>query len=321
MNHKYLCDRARGAIFSLLKRVRNVSPLPPQCMFYLFQSMVEPILLYGSDVWGFSASAGSKLDSVMLSYVRNVLRVKSTTSNVISWGETGLIPMSIKSHINVLTYFVRLRDLPNSMVVRKVFSELKMLHECGFCNWYSKVMELSRRYDIDIENISYKDAKCVFKIKIINDFKQNWLKQLNNGDNNTVLRTYRLFKQQFVMEPYLYKVKEAKYRIAISKLRASSHLLEIERGRYTRPKTPVVARLCPNCNVIEDEEHFLLNCKAYNQDRKTMFWKISTQFTNFTGMESRNKFKLLMSSDDPLVLNAFGKFIYQAFRCRETLAK
>ena len=103
-NYEYLCDRARGAIFSLLKRIRNVTPLPPQCMFYLFQSLVEPILLYGSYVWGLSTCAGNKLDSVMLSFIRNVLRVKSTTSNVISVGETGQILPSTKSHMNVFAY-------------------------------------------------------------------------------------------------------------------------------------------------------------------------------------------------------------------------
>ena len=97
-NYEYLCDRTRGAIFNLLKRIPNVTPLPPQCMFYLFHSLDEPILLYGSDVWGMSTCAGNKLDFVLLSFIRNVLHVKSTTSNVISVGETG---QSTKSHMNV----------------------------------------------------------------------------------------------------------------------------------------------------------------------------------------------------------------------------
>ena len=119
------------------------------------------------------------------------------------------------------------------------------------------------------------------------------------------------------MEPYLYLVKEAKYRVAISRLRASSHPLEIERGRYTRPKTPVTERLCPCCNAVEDEHHFLLNCKIYDQDRDIMFSKISTKYENICEIESRNRFKFLLTNDDPLVLNALGKFIYTAFQRRE----
>ena len=31
--YKYLCDRARGGMFSLLKSIRNVIPLPPSACF------------------------------------------------------------------------------------------------------------------------------------------------------------------------------------------------------------------------------------------------------------------------------------------------
>ena len=200
-NYEYLCDRARGAIFSLLKRTRNVTPLPPQCMFYLFQSLIEPILLYGSDVWGLSTCAGNKLDSVMLSFIRYVLHVKSTTSNVISVGETGQILPSYKSHMNVFAYFVRLRNLPKSMCVRNVFDELERLHQHGFSNWYSNVVELSRRYGINLYDISNNEEKFTIKTKVTNYFKQNWSQQLHDGDDNTVLRTYRLFKEGHEMEP------------------------------------------------------------------------------------------------------------------------
>ena len=181
-------------------------------------------------------------------------------------------------------------------------------------------MELSRRYGINLYDISNNEAKFTIKTKVTNYFKQNWSQQLHDGDDNTVLRTYRLFKEGHGMEPYLYQVKESKYRIAISRLRASSHVLEIERGRYTRPKTPITERLCPFCNVVEDEQHFLLICKTYDQERNRMFSKISTKYENCE-IESRSAFKFLLTSNDPLVLNALGKFIYTAFQKREIWAK
>ena len=87
-------------------------------MFYLFQSLIEPILLYGSDVWGLSTCAENELDYLMLSFIRNVLNIKLTTSNVISLGETGQIPSSTKYHMKVLAYFVRLRILPNPLCAK-----------------------------------------------------------------------------------------------------------------------------------------------------------------------------------------------------------
>ena len=260
-NYEYLCDCARGAIFSLLKCIRNAQLLPPQCMFYLFQTLIEPILLYSNDVWGLSTCAGNKLNSVMLSLIRNVLHVKSTTCNVIAVGETGQILQSHKSYMNVFAYFVRRRDLPKSMCVWKGFGELEKLHQHGFSNWYSKVVELSRRYGINSYDISNNKAKRTIKTKVTNYFKQNWSQKSHNGDDNTILRTYRLLKERHQMEPYLYQVKDSMYRIAISiKLRASLRVLEILRGRYARPKTPITERICPFCNVVEDEHLFLIIC-------------------------------------------------------------
>ena len=55
---------------------------------------------------------------------------------------------------------------------------------------------------------------------------------------NPKLRTYQLFKKVHEFEPYLH-ITNSKLRSAIAKIRTSAHSLEIERGRYAKPKTPV----------------------------------------------------------------------------------
>jgi len=207
------------------------------------------------------------------------------------------------------------------MYVKLVFNELERMHQSGFDNWYSKVVALSRSYGIDPDHIDPHNAKAIIKYKITEHYKQSWRETLYNNDNNTVLRTYRLFKNDFYVEPYLYIIKEAKHRIALTRLRASSHHLEIERGRYTRPKTPVNERLCPNCGVIEDEEHFLVHCEIYRSDRNIMYSKILTQYGDFRNLNPNNKFIFLMTNNDPIVLNALGKFVHKAFQLREVWAQ
>ena len=64
--------------------------------------------------------------------------------------------------------------------------------------------------------------------------------------------------------------------------RTSSHVLEIERVRYTVPKTAMYDRLCRACYQIEDEEHFLINCKIYDSLRRDLYSKVSTRTTEFT---------------------------------------
>ena len=50
----------------------------------------------------------------------------------------------------------------------------------------------------------------------------------------------------------------------ISKLRTSSHDLKIETGRHR--KIPTTERKCI-CGEIEDEEHFILKCRLYDDIR------------------------------------------------------
>ena len=57
------------------------------------------------------------------------------------------------------------------------------------------------------------------------------------------------------------------YRTPISRWRLSNHRLQIEVGRYTKPKTPRIDRVCSMCNVLEDEEHAVYICPRYQELR------------------------------------------------------
>jgi hypothetical protein len=47
-----LVNQARRSLFSIYKRISN-QPIPVDLQLKLFDSIEEPILLYGSEVWGF----------------------------------------------------------------------------------------------------------------------------------------------------------------------------------------------------------------------------------------------------------------------------
>ena len=60
----------------------------------------------------------------------------------------------------------------------------------------------------------------------------------------------------------------SKYRYVMSKLRMSLHRQHVETGRWSKPKTtPLNERTCNNCNIREDEFHFVLECKLFTDIR------------------------------------------------------
>ena len=63
-------------------------------------------------------------------------------------------------------------------------------------------------------------------------------------------------------------------RKTLVKLRISSHKLRIETGRYDNiPRDERLCNLC-NCNRIEDETHFLLDCPSFSSIRQMFFSKL-----------------------------------------------
>ena len=135
-----------------------------------------------------------------------------------------------------------------------------------------------------------------YEFKYIRYHNENW-NVIILFLNKYPMRTYALFKFDFECETYLNAVRDRRYRNAISKFRLSSHNLEIERGRHCNPKVPVPERLCFRCNCIEDEQHFLVSCKLY-EDLRVDFYEIG----------DRDKFVRLMNSRDNNVLTWLGKF-------------
>ena len=87
--------------------------------------------------------------------------------------------------------------------------------------------------------------------------------------------------------------------------------LRIETGRYE--KIPRNERICSFCtsNKIEDENHFLLDCKAYSQIRDIFFSKLETKIPDFKSLSHDTLISLLMISSDYLINCQLVSFISQ----------
>ena len=75
-NNQRLYDQARKAMFAVLSKSRKLH-LPVDIQLQLFDSMVIPILLYGSEVTGFEKH--DILEHLCIQYYKIVLKVKKTT--------------------------------------------------------------------------------------------------------------------------------------------------------------------------------------------------------------------------------------------------
>ena len=114
----------------------------------------------------------------------------------------------------------------------------------------------------------------------------------------------------FRLEPYLETVDNATDRRQITKLRLSAHRLNIEllRGTVSDP----ALRLCKECDLgeTEDEEHFLLRCKAYSDIRNTFLTEISRTVPNTLTYDDSHWYIFLLTNEDKAICKALGKFVH-----------
>ena len=97
------------------------------------------------------------------------------------------------------------------------------------------------------------------KNKLKERFVLFWGKRLSSEEGMKKLQTYKLLKQKFGIEPYHDNLLDRNLRRCICAFRISALRLGIERGRYCGEKPE--DRLCDSCKVIENEIHFLCQCK------------------------------------------------------------
>ena len=314
-NYTYLCDRANRTLFLILRKLRNIDRPSQKIMFDIFETLIMPILAYGSDVWGARKDGLWALDKVLLRSVRCTLGIKAKTSIAIVAGECGRLPPNTQCTIHALCYMNRVMHMNEGSLVKQVYHKLRSLHDQGFNTWVTKMHKPADDYQM---NPSQDPAKFHHNCKIVvrtNNIKQ-WEANMANLDRNPLLRTYRYVKWRFKIEPYLSLVKDHHYRHAIAQLRTSSHILHIERGRYTKPRTPVNERLCTLCICVEDELHFVTVCTIKRTERTIMYDQICLEFPKSSQLNDEEKIIFLFTFSDTQTLSWLGKYFYKSFLVR-----
>ncbi len=295
----------------------NLGQLLPSVAVHLYNTLLVPIMEYGSEVW-YSRAAVLKLERFQRKYFKRNLRVRQQTPNLAVYGEYGIYPLDSRLQANVIKFLHRLVNMPDSSPARWVYNDLHSLYNCGFRTWVTKAMEIFQDTEdwlsLPFEKfvaMNHRKMKRAVKVALLDKYESTWLESVNDGNTNPKLRSYKMFKSDFCFEPYL-NLANTKLRTAIARFRVSSHHLAIETGRHAKPKIPVAERLCKCCMVVEDELHHLIECKKFISQREPLFDLANQHIANFAALPPSDKFtQLLQSKVIPLHV-AIGNFLIQA---------
>jgi len=142
------------------------------------------------------------------------------------------------------------------------------------CSWATSVKNLLQSLGFNdawlFQGVGNENAfiKTV-KQRLKDVFIHKWIAAMTNSlDTSNRAKTYLLYAH-FRLQPYLINVNLYKFRRELTRLRVSAHRLEVETGRWYKPRAnPYPNRKCIACNKLEDEFHFMLECPLYKDIRK-----------------------------------------------------
>ena len=237
-----------------------------------------------------------KIETIQIKCCRWILGVSWNCSNLAILGELGRLPMSYHVILNNLKYWSHIKLIANegndskNTLLPKI---LNHMHKHKSCSWLNNITKCLKEFGLDIDKLELPDSKS--KVKLINNIKAQlekhckcqWKTRISKGkrpNTNSKMRTYITFKDDLSLEPYLTSKLSLQNKISFTKFRLSDTKLEIETGRSKN--IPLIDRKCKQCTSgdVEDEFHFFMSCKYFDNERRELFDSISPKGNKFTSL-------------------------------------
>ena len=322
-----LSEKALHALYKIRKKV-DFHRLSPNIALKIFHSIISPILLYNSEIWGafdndnLNKWETSDIEKVNIRFCKLYLGVNKKASNVACLGELGKYPLLLTIKKNIINYLKHISQLPDDSIVKQTLDMSKDLYNNQKQSYYSNALNMLKKFypnetklESDILNYDTTTITKIMKEKYL----EFWKHKITNSPKLTFLST---MKSEYKIEPYLFLIRNPTIRRTFTQFRISNHKLQIEFGRYQNiPREERICKLC-NSGEIEDEFHFSLVCHQYSEIRRNSEEILKTIFNLNIPNESRKK--LLghtMMSNDPVIITLFSKFITACFAKRENTLK
>ena len=283
--------------------------ITPKHTFELFDKLILPILNYGAEIWGFRNTIHT--ERIHLHFCKKLLGVKRTTQNNFVYGDTGRSKLMTMRILCIIKYWLKLCSTDDSKYCKKMYNFIKSKSDENprLNNWATNVQSILCKLGFRDVWLSQgvgneKLFLSILRQRVSDIDMQERTEELNASTRAIFYR--HIYDNSF--SKYLEIVKVKKYRIALSRLRLSSHRLAVESGRWRKPNSvPFDERVCSLCNVLEDEFHFVLQCRKFSDIRplyiKKYYWRHPSMF----------KFLELIKCENVKTVRNLATYTFKAF--------
>jgi len=308
-----LAGQARKAIFKMKKYLYTITNITVSHQLELFDKLVKPILNYGCEVWGFHKA--QNIERLHTQFCKNILGVKRATQNDFVYCELGQHSLIVSRYFKIVKYWFKIIESKENKYIKLIYNIMKHDFELtpSKKNWVSSLHQLlSSLGFLEVwihQGVGQKEVfLSLFKQRIKDCFYQDMNSRLTESSRALFYRHLNINND---LKMYLTSISNENHRIALSKLRVSSHRLIIESGRWHKPiATPYNERKCTHCQKIDDEYHFILECSLLNDLRKKYIDK------KYWLRPNMQKCIALINSQNALTLRKLASFTFLGFKVK-----
>ena len=323
-----LREKARRAFYAIKRQIPVEIPI--RIWLKLFESVIEPIALYGSEVWGpltnqeFNKWEKHPIETLHAEFCKSILKVHRCAIHNACRAELGQYPLITKIQKRAIKFWKHLKSSdPHSHHYKALqYQELSK----DTCPLTQLVLSLSSPDPHTHTNTlltpqdQYRKAPEIRINQIGKTIKQNYISHWKTQTKTqSKMQFYLALNRNYDLAPYLTLITDKNLRTTLTKYRLSEHSLAIEVGRHRQTWLPKENRLCPHCEqgTVETELHFLTQCTKYEDIRLNYFKKISEVLPEFLLASSEERLSYLTGENEECLVLA-AQYVTSCHKRRES---
>ena len=256
-------------------------------------------------------------ERLLTKFCKSNLRVKCNV-NIAYRAELGRFPLTLDVNTQIIKYHDYLDNLSLSRPI--LLDAVKCSKNLNNISWHKYSETLMYKNNVRLENLQrtannetnkkQKSESLKIKKKLQKNYLEFYYKEKLASSEKITL--YKHLDRNYSLAPYLSKIKNHKFRQALTKMRISAHNLEIETGRYTKPTRE--ERLCKLCSLeFEDEMHFIMSCPKLSKRRTTFDKIIIDMISEWNDHDNLTKCFIIINPSEKIAVTS-AQFCHELLR-------
>ena len=259
-----VCNKLNSSLGMLYKHLAYHGMQDPSISYSLFKQFVFGSINFACGVWYPLLTKGQRavFERAHLGFLRYCLLVPRRTPIEILYADMGAYPLEFFFSRIVFTFWNDLLALRDDHPCRGVFSWLLSNHTT-IRSWIVRVRLMVLEYLPNFDGHGVIDIT-----RWSRQYRSVFRNSLFASQKSVVRNFFTCFKTRIRYLRFLGFFRSNAIRGTYCRFRAGAHGLEIDTGRLSG--TERSRRFCRVCHggMVEDEEHFLFRCPAYDTLRR-----------------------------------------------------